>query len=191
MAQREHTESYKSHKATFPCRGARRMESGEVWPQKNAKNDRRKRPPRRKATERWQNHEGKIIFAIRVLALLVEAVWRLLRWQSGWKAAQRMKVKLASANKDRIPTMGHCKCDSVNLARLISPNPVFRSRNRKTTAAVIVTKNAIARTRLMPNDTDHRPSATGVRHETEAPSPGSVHPFLLGRGVISEQTSGR
>jgi len=32
----------------------------------------------------------------RVRALLVEAVWRFLRWQPNWKAAQRMKVKLES-----------------------------------------------------------------------------------------------
>ena len=31
----------------------------------------------------------------RVRCLLVEAVWRFLRWQPGWKAAQGMKVKLA------------------------------------------------------------------------------------------------
>lgn len=31
----------------------------------------------------------------RVRTLLVEAVWRFLRWQPGWKAAQSMKVKLA------------------------------------------------------------------------------------------------
>jgi transposase len=30
-----------------------------------------------------------------VRALLVEAVWRFLKWQPGWKAAARMKVKLA------------------------------------------------------------------------------------------------
>ena len=30
----------------------------------------------------------------RVRALLVEAVWRFLKWQPGWKAAQRMKIKL-------------------------------------------------------------------------------------------------
>ena len=30
----------------------------------------------------------------RVRALLVEAVWRFLLWQPGWKAAQRMKAKL-------------------------------------------------------------------------------------------------
>jgi transposase len=28
-------------------------------------------------------------------AMLVEAVWRFLRWQPNWKAAQGMKVKLA------------------------------------------------------------------------------------------------
>ena len=33
-----------------------------------------------------------------VRALLVEAVWRLLRWQPGWKAAQGMKVKLAGGS---------------------------------------------------------------------------------------------
>jgi transposase len=30
----------------------------------------------------------------RVRTLLVEAVWRFLKWQPGWKAAQKMKVKL-------------------------------------------------------------------------------------------------
>lgn len=34
----------------------------------------------------------------RVRALLVEAVWRFLRWQPGWKAAQPMKVKLAGGS---------------------------------------------------------------------------------------------
>jgi transposase len=32
----------------------------------------------------------------RVRCLLVEAVWRFLKWQPGWKAAQKMKVKLAA-----------------------------------------------------------------------------------------------
>ncbi len=32
----------------------------------------------------------------RVRAMLVEAVWRFLKWQPGWKAAQKMKVKLAA-----------------------------------------------------------------------------------------------
>jgi hypothetical protein len=31
----------------------------------------------------------------RVRALLVEAVWRFLKWQPGWKAARKTKVKLA------------------------------------------------------------------------------------------------
>ena len=30
----------------------------------------------------------------RVRALLVEAVWRFLKWQPQWKAAQKMKIKL-------------------------------------------------------------------------------------------------
>ena len=34
----------------------------------------------------------------RVRALLVEAVWRFLLWQPNWKAAQRMKVKLAEGS---------------------------------------------------------------------------------------------
>ena len=34
----------------------------------------------------------------RVRTLLVEAVWRFLRWQPGWHAAQRMKVKLAEGS---------------------------------------------------------------------------------------------
>jgi len=32
----------------------------------------------------------------RVRCLLVEAVWRFLIWQPGWKAAQKMKIKLAA-----------------------------------------------------------------------------------------------
>ena len=32
----------------------------------------------------------------RVRALLVEAVWRFLKWQPGWTAAQRMKIKLGA-----------------------------------------------------------------------------------------------
>ena len=34
----------------------------------------------------------------RVRTLLVEAVWRFLRWQPHWKAAQGMKVKLAGGS---------------------------------------------------------------------------------------------
>ena len=41
----------------------------------------------------------------RVRALLVEAVWRFLRWQPGWKAAQRMKVKLADGASMRKKTV--------------------------------------------------------------------------------------
>jgi transposase len=37
----------------------------------------------------------------RVRALLVEAVWRFLRWQPGWKSAQRMKLKLADGTSMR------------------------------------------------------------------------------------------
>jgi transposase len=37
----------------------------------------------------------------RVRALLVEAVWRFLRWQPEWKAAQRMKLKLADGTSMR------------------------------------------------------------------------------------------
>lgn len=41
----------------------------------------------------------------RVRALLVEAVWRFLRWQPEWKAAQRMKVKLADGTSMRKKTV--------------------------------------------------------------------------------------
>ncbi len=41
----------------------------------------------------------------RVRALLVEAVWRLLLWQPGWKAAARMKVKLADGPAMRKKTV--------------------------------------------------------------------------------------
>ena len=41
----------------------------------------------------------------RMRALLVEAVWRLLRWQPDWKAAQRMKVKLADGASMRKKTV--------------------------------------------------------------------------------------
>jgi transposase len=41
----------------------------------------------------------------RVRALLVEAVWRFLKWQPGWKAAQRMKVKLADGPSMRKKTV--------------------------------------------------------------------------------------
>ena len=41
----------------------------------------------------------------RVRALLVEAVWRFLKWQPGWKAAQRMKVKLGAGTAMRKKTV--------------------------------------------------------------------------------------
>jgi transposase len=41
----------------------------------------------------------------RVRALLVEAVWRFLTWQPDWKAAQRMKVKLADGQAMRKKTI--------------------------------------------------------------------------------------
>lgn len=41
----------------------------------------------------------------RVRALLVEAVWRFLLWQPHWKAAQRMKVKLADGTSMRKKTV--------------------------------------------------------------------------------------
>jgi hypothetical protein len=41
----------------------------------------------------------------RMRALLVEAVWRLLRWQPGWKAAQRMRVRLADGPSLRKKTV--------------------------------------------------------------------------------------
>jgi transposase len=41
----------------------------------------------------------------RVRTLLVEAVWRFLLWQPNWKAAQRMKVKLADGSSMRKKTV--------------------------------------------------------------------------------------
>jgi transposase len=41
----------------------------------------------------------------RVRALLVEAVWRFLRWQPEWKAAQRLKIKLADGTSMRKKTV--------------------------------------------------------------------------------------
>jgi transposase len=49
----------------------------------------------------------------RVRTVLVEAVWRLLRWQPGWVAAQRMKVKLAGGGALKKKTV-------VALARLLA-----------------------------------------------------------------------
>ncbi len=41
----------------------------------------------------------------RVRALLVEAVWRFLLWQPGWKSAAKMKVKLADGPAMRKKTV--------------------------------------------------------------------------------------
>lgn len=49
----------------------------------------------------------------RVRTILVEAVWRFLRWQPGWHAAQRMKVKLAGGSAMKKKTV-------VALARLLA-----------------------------------------------------------------------
>src|SRR2546422_300580 len=38
----------------------------------------------------------------RVRTILVEAVWRLLKWQPNWKAAQRMKIKLGRSEERRV-----------------------------------------------------------------------------------------
>ena len=48
-----------------------------------------------------------------VRRLLVEAVWRLLRWQPNWVAAQRMKGKLAGGGALKKKTV-------VALARLLA-----------------------------------------------------------------------
>jgi transposase len=49
----------------------------------------------------------------RVRTILVEAVWRFLRWQPGWKSAQRMKIKLAGGSAMKKKTV-------VALARLLA-----------------------------------------------------------------------
>ena len=63
----------------------------------------------------------------RVRALLVEAVWRFLRWQPGWKAAQRMKVKLADGSSMRKKTV-------IALARLLAID-LWRWRTGRATFA--------------------------------------------------------
>ena len=63
----------------------------------------------------------------RVRALLVEAVWRLLRWQPQWKAAQRMKVKLADGASMRKKTV-------IALARQLAIDP-WRWRTGRCTFA--------------------------------------------------------
>lgn len=49
----------------------------------------------------------------RVRCLLVEAVWRFLRWQPQWRAAQKMKIKLAAGRALKKKTV-------VALARLLA-----------------------------------------------------------------------
>jgi len=63
----------------------------------------------------------------RVRCLLVEAVWRLLRWQPHWKAAQRMKVKLAEGSAMKKKTV-------VALARLLAID-LWRWRTGRATFA--------------------------------------------------------
>jgi transposase len=63
----------------------------------------------------------------RVRCLLVEAVWRLLRWQPNWVAAQRMKVKLAGGGALKKKTV-------VALARLLAID-LWRWRTGRATFA--------------------------------------------------------
>ena len=77
----------------------------------------------------------------RVRALLVEAVWRFLRWQPGWKAAQRMKAKLADGTSMRKKTV-------VALARLLAID-LWRWRTGRATMEELGWVPAVLRT------TDH------------------------------------
>jgi transposase len=63
----------------------------------------------------------------RVRCLLVEAVWRLLRWQPNWVAAQRLKVKLAGGGALKKKTV-------VALARLLAID-LWRWRTGRATFA--------------------------------------------------------
>ena len=63
----------------------------------------------------------------RVRCLLIEAVWRLLRWQPHWVAAQRMKVKLAGGGALKKKTV-------VALARLLAID-LWRWRTGRATFA--------------------------------------------------------
>ena len=63
----------------------------------------------------------------RVRALLVEAVWRFLRWQPEWKAAQRLKLKLADGTSMR-------KKAVIALARLLAID-LWRWRTGRATMA--------------------------------------------------------
>ena len=63
----------------------------------------------------------------RLRCLLVEAVWRFLLWQPQWKAAQRMKGKLAAGPALKKKTV-------VALARLLAID-LWRWRTGRATAA--------------------------------------------------------
>jgi len=63
----------------------------------------------------------------RVRALLVEAVWRFLKWQPNWKTAQRMKIKLADGPAMRKKTI-------IALARLLAID-LWRWRTGRCTLA--------------------------------------------------------
>ena len=63
----------------------------------------------------------------RVRCLLVEAVWRFLKWQPQWQAAQKMKVKLAEGKAMRKKTV-------VALARLLAID-LWRWRTGRATLA--------------------------------------------------------
>jgi transposase len=63
----------------------------------------------------------------RVRCLLVEAVWRFLQWQPGWKSAQRMKLKLAGGCALKKKTV-------VALARLLAID-LWRWRTGRATLA--------------------------------------------------------
>ena len=63
----------------------------------------------------------------RVRCLLVEAVWRFLKWQPQWPAAQKMKVKLAEGSAMKKKTV-------VALARLLAID-LWRWRTGRATLA--------------------------------------------------------
>jgi len=63
----------------------------------------------------------------RVRCLLVEAVWRFLKWQPQWQAAQKMKAKLAEGRAMRKKTV-------VALARLLAID-LWRWRTGRATLA--------------------------------------------------------
>ena len=70
----------------------------------------------------------------RVRALLVEAVWRFLRWQPDWKAARRMKIKLAAGTAMKKKTV-------VALARQLAVD-LWRWRTGRCTLAELGWKAA-------------------------------------------------